>query len=109
MARTRKNTVNPSTISLDWAGIEADLNSGKRVSLSHLAQAHNVFPIDLRKMFQDRYGDRIIFKRGRSGGVYWKASTPTPAAAPAEAPRTASHMLHTELVANAGAEAVAAA
>lgn len=74
MARTRKNTVSPNTISLDWSTIEADLNAGRRVSLSHLAQAHKVFPIDLRKIFEARYGDRIEFRRGRSGGVYWKAS-----------------------------------
>lgn len=75
MARTRKNTVNPNSISIDWSAIEGALDSGNRVSLSHLAKAHNVFPIDLRKMFQARYGDRVIFKRGRSGGVYWKAGS----------------------------------
>lgn len=83
MARTRKNTVAPQSIALDWTAIESDLNSGKRVSLSHLAAAHKVFPIDLRKIFEARYGDRIIFKRGRTGGVFWKAAstaTPTKAA-----------------------------
>lgn len=83
MARTRKNTVSPTTISLDWTQIDADLKAGKRVSLSHLAQAHKVFPIDLRKIFQSRYGDQIIFKRGRTGGVFWKTA---PAAANAPAP-----------------------
>jgi hypothetical protein len=99
MARTRKNTVAPASISLDWTAIEADLNSGRKVSLSILAKTHQVFPIDLRKIFQSRYGDRIVFKRGRTGGIYWKSSpaaavkqpsvrvstlTPTPApAAPA--------------------------
>lgn len=73
MARTRKNTVAPASIALDWTAIESDLNSGKRVSLSHLAAAHKVFPIDLRKIFEARYGDRIIFKRGRTGGVFWKS------------------------------------
>jgi|LakMenEpi03Aug12_release.lakeMendotaPanAssembly.Ray.scaffolds.fasta_scaffold190269_5 hypothetical protein len=81
MARTRKNTVSPSTISLDWNHIDAALKSGQRVSLSHLAQAHKVFPIDLRKIFESRYGDKIIFKRGRTGGVFWKSSTAIAAAA----------------------------
>lgn len=80
MARTRKNTVDPQSISLDWAGIEATLTSGGRVSLSHLAQTHKVFPIDLRKIFEARFGDRIVFKRGRSGGVYWKSSVAQAAA-----------------------------
>lgn len=73
MARTRKNTVSPASISLDWTAIEADLNAGRKVSLSILAKTHQVFPIDLRKIFQSRYGDRIIFKRGRTGGIYWKS------------------------------------
>jgi hypothetical protein len=81
MARTRKNTVSPTTISLDWTQIDADLKAGKRVSLSHLAQAHKVFPIDLRRIFESRYGDQIIFKRGRTGGVFWKSSTAIAAAA----------------------------
>ena len=74
MARTRKNTVAPASISLDWTAIEADLNAGRKVSLSILAKTHQVFPIDLRKIFQNRYGDRIVFKRGRTGGIYWKSS-----------------------------------
>jgi len=82
MARTRKNTVSPTTISLDWTAIEADLNSGKRVSLSTLAKQFQVFPIDLRRIFQTRYGDRIVFKRGRTGGIYWKASTTAAAPVP---------------------------
>jgi len=78
MARTRKNTVSPASISLDWTAIEADLNAGRKVSLSILAKTHQVFPIDLRKIFQNRYGDRIVFKRGRTGGIYWKsAATPS--------------------------------
>lgn len=82
MARTRKNTVAPASIALDWTAIESDLNSGKRVSLSHLAAAHKVFPIDLRKIFEARYGDRIIFKRGRTGGVFWKSLTASVASTP---------------------------
>ena len=78
MARTRKNTVSPASISLDWTAIEADLNAGRKVSLSILAKTHQVFPIDLRTIFQNRYGDRIVFKRGRTGGIYWKAATPAP-------------------------------
>lgn len=78
MARTRKNTVAPASISLDWTAIEADLNAGRKVSLSILAKTHQVFPIDLRKIFQNRYGDRIIFKRGRTGGIYWKSSVAAP-------------------------------
>lgn len=101
MARTRKNTVDPTSVSLDWAGIEAALNGGGRVSLSHLAKAHKVFPIDLRKIFEARYGDRIVFKRGRSGGVYWKSSVATAAAAAASAPAPAPEVaeLHAEAVA----------
>ncbi len=82
MARTRKNTVAPASISLDWASIEATLKSGNRVSLSHLAQTHKVFPIDLRKIFESRYGDQIIFKRGRTGGVFWKSSVAQAATSP---------------------------
>lgn len=76
MARTRKNTVAPASITLDWTAIEADLDAGRKVSLSILAKTHQVFPIDLRKIFQNRYGDRIIFKRGRTGGIYWKSAAP---------------------------------
>lgn len=90
MARTRKNTVAPQSIALDWTAIESDLNSGKRVSLSHLAQAHKVFPIDLRKIFEARYGDRIIFKRGRTGGVFWKSSVASAPSAVVNANNTAN-------------------
>lgn len=82
MARTRKNTVAPASISLDWSAIEADLNAGRRVSLSHMAKAHKVFPIDLRRLFESRYGSRVVFRRGRSGGVYWSTASTAPAPAP---------------------------
>ena len=84
MARTRKLTASPASIQIDWASVEAQLNGGTKVSLSILAKTLKVFPIDLRKMFAAKYGDRIIFKRGRTGGVYWKAANTaaTPTAAP---------------------------
>lgn len=84
MARTRKLTASPASIQIDWTSVEAQLNGGTKVSLSILAKTLKVFPIDLRKMFAAKYGDRIIFKRGRTGGVYWKAANTaaTPTAAP---------------------------
>lgn len=85
MARTRKNTVSPSSITLDWSSIDADLKAGKRVSLSHLAATHKVFPIDLRRLFEARYGGQVEFRRGRTGGVYWKTGASAPAATPAPA------------------------
>jgi hypothetical protein len=80
MARTRKNTVAPASLQIDWSAVELQLNSGTKVSLSILAKSLKVFPIDLRKIFATKYGDRIVFKRGRTGGVYWKAANTTAAA-----------------------------
>jgi hypothetical protein len=80
MARTRKNTVSPASLTIDWSVVEAQLNGGTKVSLSILAKSLKVFPIDLRKIFATKYGDRIVFKRGRTGGVYWKAANTTAAA-----------------------------
>lgn len=88
MARTRKNTVDPTSISIDWGSVDTILQSGERVSLSHLAAQHKVFPIDLRKIFEARYGDQIVFKRGRTGGVYRKDS-PKSATAPRKTPASA--------------------
>lgn len=85
MARTRKNTVSPSSITLDWTGIDADLKAGKRVSLSHLAATHKVFPIDLRRLFEARYGADIVFKRGRTGGVFWKTASGATVKSPSKA------------------------
>lgn len=58
-----------STINVDWNEIDNLINAGK-CSVSAIAKKYNVNSIHIKSLLQEHYGDTLIFKKGRNGGVY---------------------------------------
>lgn len=54
------------------AAIEQINNSAK---LANWAKSLNTNPADLRLVLVEYFGNRVEFKRGRNGGIYWVEST----------------------------------
>jgi len=54
------------------AAIEQINNSAK---LANWAKSLNTNPADLRLVLVEYFGNRVEFKRGRNGGIYWAEST----------------------------------
>jgi hypothetical protein len=69
MPRPRKN------ITLDFAAIDAALNTGSRLDLKRIASQHGTCPPVIRRILSEHYGDKITFKPGRNGGIQWNAAT----------------------------------
>lgn len=49
--------------------LETRLNNDERVTLSDLANEGNVSVLEARKILVQVYGTRVLFKRGRTGGI----------------------------------------
>jgi|LakMenE01Jun11ns_1017448.scaffolds.fasta_scaffold8420387_1 hypothetical protein len=49
--------------------VESRLNAGERVTILHLAKEKNISPNEIRNALIENFGNRIQFKRGRTGGV----------------------------------------
>jgi hypothetical protein len=81
MARTRKNTQDPASVTVDWNAFEASVDADGKARLAAFAEKYGVWPVDARKMIADKYGDRVDFRKGRYGGVFLKSA---PASAGAE-------------------------
>lgn len=58
-------TISPSIMQL----IESDLSSGNRVTVKDLASKHGYKVAAMRQALVAIYGNRIQFKRGRTGGI----------------------------------------
>lgn len=54
------------------AAVEQINNSAK---LANWAKSLNTNPADLRLVLVEYFGNRVEFKRGRNGGIYWVEST----------------------------------
>jgi len=49
--------------------LETRLENNERVTLSDLASAGNMSVIETRKTLVQVFGNRVVFKRGRTGGI----------------------------------------
>ena len=49
--------------------LETRLENDERVTLSELASAGNMSVIEARKTLVQVFGNRVMFKRGRTGGI----------------------------------------
>ena len=77
MARTRKNTQDPASVTVDWNAFEAEVSADGKARLANFAEKYGVWPVDARKMIADKYGDRADFRKGRYGGGFLKPATAT--------------------------------
>jgi hypothetical protein len=61
---------NPTAITTDeLSDVEADLKAGKRLTVKDLAMKYGVKVAHMRSILVATYGNRIRFKRGRTGGI----------------------------------------
>jgi len=56
---------------INWTEIDQKITD-KTAKLSILAKELGFSSEDFRKLLVAHYGDRILFKRGRTGGIYFK-------------------------------------
>ena len=61
---------NVNEIEIKWEEFES-LVSEKKAKLSLLAKEFSVYPMDLKNFLVKKYGEKIVFKKGRNGGIYW--------------------------------------
>lgn len=73
-------------VTLDFASIEERIAKGERITVRHIAADMNVSPQIVRRALIEHYSSRVVFQRGRTGGIQVKAATP----AATEAPETAT-------------------
>lgn len=55
---------------LNWSSFDS-LITENNCKVSVLAKELGIPTTDLKKAMVEHYGNRIVFKRGRKGGVYW--------------------------------------
>jgi DNA-binding IscR family transcriptional regulator len=54
---------------MSYNDIEMKIASGERVTVKNLAEIAGVSAPIVRRLLQEKYGDKITFKRGRNGGI----------------------------------------
>ena len=57
------------TLVVNFAAIEDAVANGQRVTTKDLASAYLCNPVTMRDALVKHFGDRIKFKRGRTGGI----------------------------------------
>lgn len=71
-AKTKRTTKTNDVLagSIQWESMDKLIDVGN-CRLSLIAEELNANVVDLREQFIAHYGDKIVFKRGRNGGVFW--------------------------------------
>lgn len=59
-----------NSVNVNWEEMDSLITDGN-CKVSILATNLSVKPQELRDALREHYGDRIEFRRGRNGGVYW--------------------------------------
>tara|TARA_R110002096_G_scaffold28772_3_gene87219 strand:- start:217 stop:546 length:330 start_codon:yes stop_codon:yes gene_type:complete len=65
-------------VTLDFASIEGRIANGERVTVRHIAEELSVSPQIVRRALNEHYTNRVMFTRGRTGGIAIKADATTP-------------------------------
>ena len=60
-------------VTLDFASIEERIANGERVTVRHIAEELKVSPQIVRRALNEHYSNRVVFTRGRTGGIAIKA------------------------------------
>jgi|MDTA01.1.fsa_nt_gb hypothetical protein len=71
--KSRKTMVDPSSISVDWDHFEKLVNN-KQAKLTLLAKVNKIYPQEMKEIIESKYGEKIVFKKGRYGGIFWNNS-----------------------------------
>jgi hypothetical protein len=70
VTRRSKATVEELRKNLNWDNIKIQIQN-KSFKLSVFAAENNANPLELRDLLEAQFGQNVIFKRGRNGGVFW--------------------------------------
>jgi hypothetical protein len=54
---------------IDFDSLVARTNGGERLTVKHLAREYKMKSPDMKKALVSHFGNRIAFKRGRTGGI----------------------------------------
>lgn len=74
-ANTNKETLMNSTVQNEIAAlVQSRLANGERVTLLNLSKEKNISPNEIRNALIDTFGNRVQFKRGRTGGIVINAA-----------------------------------
>ena len=65
-------------VTLDFTSIEDRIAKGERVTVRHIAEELSVSPQIVRRAMTEHYATRVLFTRGRTGGIVFKADATTP-------------------------------
>lgn len=69
-ASHNSETLMNSTVQTELCDIvESRIAAGERVTILHLAKEKNISPTEVRNALVEHFGNRIQFKRGRTGGI----------------------------------------
>jgi hypothetical protein len=68
-SNNKENLMNATISSEICQLVESRLNAGERVTILHLAKEKNISPNEIRNALIENFGNRIQFKRGRTGGI----------------------------------------
>ena len=82
------------SVTLDFASIEERIAKGERVTVRHIAEEKNVSPQIVRRALMEYYAAKVVFTRGRTGGIALKNAAPSPAT-PAPVSETATAVSET--------------
>jgi len=58
---------------IDFNDIVNRANNGERITVKHLAREYGMKGVDLKNELVNHFGDRIQFRRGRTGGIVFTA------------------------------------
>jgi hypothetical protein len=59
---------------IDWVMVTDHFTTGKITKIEQFASMFNVSRPTAKKMLEEYYGNRILFKRGRNGGIVFNAA-----------------------------------
>ena len=59
-------------VTLDFSSIEDRIAKGERVTVRHIAEELKVSPQIVRRAMMEHYASRVVFTRGRTGGIVLK-------------------------------------
>jgi hypothetical protein len=61
--------MNLNSTKIDFAAFETAVNDGQRVTLKDLAVQYGMKTVDVRRSLVAHFGARLMFVRGRTGGI----------------------------------------
>ena len=68
--KKRRTKLSPSEANVDWSYVNKMIDNNQ-AKLSLLSSKYNLNSQDMRDLIIKHYGDTVVFRRGRAGGILW--------------------------------------